>query len=147
MKIHFNKIISYLLTGILGILGFSSCVGDEPDEYGTPTVDYVYKGKVTDEKDVPIQGIQVAADLKDPNDASIKKDTIYTDANGEFQKKITGLYTVKSATIKFSDVDGKQNGSFQDATITTEDLVKTKKRNGWYLGEFTFTANQKLKKK
>ena len=146
MKRHFNEIISYLLSGILGILGFSSCSGDEPDEYGSPSADYIYKGKVTDENDSPIQNIQVVTDLKDSNDISVGKDTIYTDANGEFQKRLKTMYNIKSATVKFTDVDDTLNGSYQNATMTVAP-TRTKKRDGWYLGEFTFTANQKLKQK
>ena len=152
MKETFNHYFNMLLSSMLVLLGFSSCSNNSnkddiyPLEYGSPSADYIFKGTVTNEDNLPIQNIQVITDLKDFNNASIKKDTIYTDAKGEFQKELKTFPAIKSATVKFTDVDDTLNGSYQNATMTVAP-TRTKKRDGWYLGEFTFTANQKLKKK
>lgn len=57
-----------LLYLLLGFLGFTACKeggigggGEILCEYGTPTTDYIVKGKVTDSAGVPIKGIVVSS--------------------------------------------------------------------------------------
>ena len=51
---RWNRSLNWILTTLLGFLGFSSCEdnGDDPGNiicmYGTPTASYTIKGKVTD---------------------------------------------------------------------------------------------------
>ena len=52
---RWNRSLNWILTTLLGFLGFSSCEdnGDDPGNiicmYGTPTASYTIKGKVTDQ--------------------------------------------------------------------------------------------------
>lgn len=53
---RWNRSLNWILTTLLGFLGFSSCEdnGDDPGNiicmYGTPTASYTIKGKVTDRR-------------------------------------------------------------------------------------------------
>lgn len=153
MKIRWQ----YCLTALLGLLGFSSCDPDDPiggwgrAEYGQPHANYKVLGEVKDPDGKPIEGIRVVVD---PGSAhpDYFKDTLYTDAKGQFQKdqlKYSWPDEFKDGQVKFEDVDGADNGSFKTKELKASDLsVKQDKKgdNRWYDGDFTITANTQLEK-
>ena len=61
---RWNRSLNWILTTLLGFLGFSSCEdnGDDPGNiicmYGTPTASYTIKGKVTDQAGQALSDIQ-----------------------------------------------------------------------------------------
>ena len=62
MKSSISKLSKWLTAILLGALGFSACSdldNDQPDMYGTPTMDFQTKGCVTDTENNPIQGLRV----------------------------------------------------------------------------------------
>lgn len=62
MKTSITKFSQGLTAILLGALGFSACSdleNDQPDMYGTPTMDFQTKGCVTDTENNPIQGLRV----------------------------------------------------------------------------------------
>ncbi len=66
MKRVYLSVRSLLSAGaslLLGWLGFASCDSIGMEEYGTPTVDYEFKVRVTDQDAKPVEGLQV--DLPD----------------------------------------------------------------------------------
>lgn len=146
MKKTFNLYFNMLLSSMLVLLGFSSCSNKDdiyPLEYGSPSADYIFKGTVTDEDNHPIEGIKVIAEYDSYNADS----STLTNTDGAYLKLIKRAYPTNKVLLHFKDIDGEKNGAFQDTTVITNDLVKTKERDGWYVGEYTITVNQKLKKK
>ncbi|MCF0199403.1 MAG: radical SAM-associated putative lipoprotein, partial [Bacteroidaceae bacterium] len=53
--------ISKLLTLVLSLLGFAGCegIGDEPVLYGCPYANYKAKGRVLNEAQEPVEGLDV----------------------------------------------------------------------------------------
>lgn len=157
MRKKFYRIETLLLSGILGMLGFScsgeNIFGEERLEYGSPYVDFVVKGTVTDENQKPIKGIQVVKKYKPTYDDNyILSDTVYTDDKGQFERINKGFSSVvlEKIDVEFKDIDGEQNGgSFSDVAQQNikSDFVQTKKGERWFQGEFTLTLKQILKKK
>ena len=149
MKIRWQ----YVLGGLLALLGFSGCqdIGIIRCEYGQPSADFKIIGDVKDADGKPVKGIRVVVD---PGSAhpDYYKDTLYTDARGQFQKdqlKYSWPDEFKDGKVKFEDVDGADNGSFKTKELKASDLSvkQTKKGDGhWYEGEYTITANATLEK-
>lgn len=142
----YGKIIAALLSIVSFITG-CEIGGETPVEYGTPSSDYLIKGKVT-ETDVlkPIKDIQVIR--RSRWNAPHRNDTVRTAADGSYELKFEEPQQ-DEIVIYAEDVDGLENGgAFVTDTIRVKvsDLKQTKKRNGWYMGEFEKTdVNFKLK--
>lgn len=134
------KKLIYLL---LGLLGFTACEESEMCEYGTPTVDFTVKGRVTDTQGKPIKGIVVSS-----------KDVYGLDAvtgeDGHFATKTIPAVGIHG-TLLFTDIDGVENGGeFETLTVDLNTLPETKVAEGdggWYGGEYEVTADVKLKEK
>jgi len=119
---------------ILSLLGFAAACSGEDDpgmvEYGTPHVTFSLKGKVTDSAGKPIPGIEVGfEDSYNP---------AYTDSDGRFVFADGAMWPFDEAepqTLYFKDVDGAENGSFDNATA---DVVFTKvgEGSGWSYGRY-----------
>lgn len=95
-----------LFLSALSLLGFSGCsegggLFNEPDMYGTPLVDYRFKGEVTDAEGNPIKGIEVKI--------SSAEDAVATDDKGAFDATFNG-YANGSHYVAFTDIDGPANG-------------------------------------
>ncbi len=145
---------------LLALLGLGGCEGIEEDlgiievMYGTPSVHYSVKGKVTDEKGNAVKGIEVSVygnymengQLVSrpfmPGDAS--------DEKGSYTKERSSVFGFPSLTIHFKDVDGDANGgSFADDSTTVNITVKDVTNGGaWYRGQAEVEVPTiKLKKK
>ena len=133
---------------ILGLLGFTACGNAPLDMYGSPTVDFMVKGKVTDSEGTPIKGIVVSStglhSFVDGTGLSA-----VTDENGAFVTNTIKEFGV-CGTLVFTDVDGAENGG--DFETYEKDLSKfpqtqLKEGEGWYRGEYEVTADVKLTKK
>lgn len=153
MKTIIFKAIRAIFVAILGLLGFAAC-GDKPEEryqaYGSPTADYKYLGSVTDEAGNPIEGINVVMSGV-INATAHSSLTLKTDKYGKFSTVPLSATATRIETIDFVDVDGPdKGGDFQSQTITLQDMKKTQVKEGdnaWYVGEFEYSADVKLKKK
>lgn len=127
-----NKFLLSLLT----TLGFSGCsnIGDEPLYYGPgpnwDDNDITLTSQVINEDKEGINGIRVVTKYKNQNDSLIT-DTAYTkphDINGISTDGITTntlnfeKYPPKDgkATIEYTDMDGEENGDYQQKVIETE---------------------------
>ena len=154
MKIRWQ----YCLGALLALLGFSSCKkiiegfgGPFYTMYGQPHANYKVIGEVKDPSGKPVEGIRVVVN---PGSAHPEyfKDTLYTDAKGQFQKenmRYSWPDEFKDGTVQFEDVDGDKNGSFKTKVLKSSELEvkQTKKGDGaWYGGDFTITAKTKLEK-
>ena len=117
MKIKFLKLKSWLLAGVMGALGLSSCHCNkqlaEPEEpetpevkdrgdvrlmYGVPTMNYMIRGQVRDDKGRPVRdvrvgvlehGIEASADTVygDPDNVRsyLENTSVKTDKHGRFE--------------------------------------------------------------
>ena len=148
MKVRINRWYQAVLTVLLSMLGFESCSTDDPgtEEYGTPYVNYVIKGTVTDEAGTPIPGIQIEAPA--PLHSSMGFQFALTDANGVFQMSQFSLFGEGILTAK--DIDGEDNGGeFKSDTLQITKLPsqRIEDGDGWFVGTFNVDAKFKLQKK
>ena len=139
-----SRIMQRFWFAILGVLGFSACDNPPLDMYGSPTVDFMVKGKVTDSEGTPIKGIVISSKRGLSDDLSA-----VTDEKGEFVTNKIKEFGVMG-TLVFTDVDGADNGG--DFETYEKDLSKfpqtqVKEGEGWYRGEYEVTADVKLNKK
>ena len=87
-----------------------------------------------------------------PSNYSQDNDTLYTDASGRFEKdqlKYSWPDELKNVTVRFEDVDGAENGSYQTKELKRSDIqVKQtdKGKGAWFAGSFTVTADAVLEK-
>lgn len=103
---RWNRSLNWILTTLLGFLGFSSCEdnGDDPGNiicmYGTPTASYTIKGKVTDQAGQALSDIQIiVSDMEfsyeprpdfipdTPYGSHPVNDTLYSGKEGEFETR------------------------------------------------------------
>lgn len=159
MKQKINGWWTWMLGGLLGLLGFSACdpFGVIRYEYGAPYADYKVVGEVKDEAGKPVEGIRVVVAPwgRDSESAPWVNDTLYTDRAG----KVAGKLMVEgirdngirdNMEVEFADVDGPENGSFEPLLLKRSDLKITQTKKGdksWYQGEYTIEAKARLKKK
>ena len=139
-----SRIMQRFWFAILGVLGFSACDNPPLDMYGSPTVDFMVKGKVTDSEGAPIKGIVISSKRGLSDDLSA-----VPDEKGEFVTNKIKEFGVMG-TLVFTDVDGADNGGdFATCERDLSALPKTLVKNGegWYKGEYEVTADVKLNKK
>lgn len=140
----YSKIIAWILTA-LGL--YTSCDITGPVEYGTPTADFVVKGKVTDKStQQPVKGIAV---INKSYTSPYGNDTVRTDANGNYELEFTATaFGAEDLTVYASDTDGEENGAYLSDTIRIKsyELKRiAKKRGSWYNGKFEGKADFELK--
>ena len=138
-----------LISLLLGLLGFTACdenggMGGLVCEYGTPTVDFTVKGRVTDKTGNPIKGIVVSS-----TDTGAALEAV-TAADGSFTTNKVKDFSIFGKLV-FTDTDGVENGGeFETLTVDLNTLPETKVAEGdggWYGGEYEVAADVKLKEK
>lgn len=139
-----RKLVSRILAGTLSVLGFVGCDGSggNEDMYGCPTVDFQVKGTVVSENAGPLEGIRVVVRTAWDN-ADYNADTVYTNAKGEFKSHELSSVAIDQQKVYFDDVDGENNGGiFKSDSIALEKMDKKqlKKGDGWFNGQFEYTA-------
>lgn len=113
---NINKLWGNLLRSLLALFGlnvFTACYGPAVSE--GPYIGI--KGKVTDEQEVPVKGIRItSADDKYPYGLS--------NEDGNFNCYIFCSYNAvpETVTLKFTDIDGDDNGGKFKEKIVTIDL-------------------------
>ncbi|HOF01038.1 MAG TPA: radical SAM-associated putative lipoprotein [Spirochaetota bacterium] len=144
VKTRFLRIFSTILGGILSLFGISAyCM---PAEYGTPTAEYTFKGKVTSSlTGKPIPGVKVTVDSTSAYDYSAYIKSIITDESGDYEilKDYGGAPDGKVIYIRAKDVDGELNGNFKDVE-KSHTIKKTDFSGGdgkWNEGSATATIN------
>jgi putative lipoprotein (rSAM/lipoprotein system) len=156
IKHSFFKSFNAVLVALMGVFGFSGCegklmYGTPTPEYGTPYSKFIIKGAVINDADKePIEGIQVKI-IGTFTGADNEEHTVYlkpkklTDEDGSFELRTHSLgeflaSDILSASIHFSDIDGVENGLFENKAIelNPEDFEQTRPPGGnWFMGEFT----------
>ena len=166
--------VSKIYRSLLALLGFTACSTspwDEPlnmygarpaPEYGTPHVNYVIRGTVTDNDGNPLPGIKVkplmgwwSDDVEkywgNSEDDPRYYGVFHTDADGKVEV-ITSLdaWDAENEDIRiaFEDEDGPQNGgSFARDTLFRKDLDIQKVSDGdghWLEGKYQIDFQKKL---
>ena len=122
MKRVYLSVRSLLSAGaalLLGWLGFSGC-SKTPDagmaEYGTPTVDYEFKVRVTDQDAKPVEGLQVNL----PNGRGDKKKLTDAQGNVELEGSYTGFRGDHGVALEVKDIDGEKNGVVADKQVIVD---------------------------
>ena len=128
---------------LLGVSAAISCdnVIQAPDmygcppapEYGVPVMEFRISGKAEDaQTGEPVKGIAVTYITEDKYE---HPDTTWTSDNGEF---LIENYSFPSdrMTLKFTDVDGAENGEYsvKEAEVTLD--RKEESQDGWMVGIF-----------
>ena len=145
MKAKLNTWINVLLTAILGMLGYSC--GDMRAEYGTPMSDFTLEGTVSNEDDEPLQDIQVVhrAGWKN-SEGNVswmgQPDTLYTDADGKFQRLYGGDFPLEYRQIIVNDTAGVYASDSIETTVSYSGGDQH-----WYHGKGELKADFVLKKK
>lgn len=138
-----------LLYLLLGALGFAGCSESFSCEYGTPSVDFTVKGKVTDSEGTPIKGIVVSSKSVQSYDDGNGLNAV-TDENGEFVTNKVKEFGV-GGTLVFTDVDGAENGgdfeTYEKELLHSERTQIKEGDGNWYQGEYEVTVDVKLRKK
>jgi len=119
------KISSKICGALLAVLGFSalvtSCVKYGAPMYGMPPSEYI-SGKVTDKvTGEPIKGIKVrnwvgAVPEYGVPPTNYEPISAFTDKNGNYEIR---TYEIQPY-LSFSDVDGAENGLYNDTTVTAD---------------------------
>ncbi|MBR2959364.1 MAG: radical SAM-associated putative lipoprotein [Bacteroidales bacterium] len=181
MKIKFLKLKSWLLAGVMGALGLSSCHCNkqlaEPEEpetpevkdrgdvrlmYGVPTMNYMIRGQVRDDKGRPVRdvrvgvlehGIEASADTVygDPDNVRsyLENTSVKTDKHGRFE--LSGSSRPwDEMRVLVRDVDGRENGNYKnqllDVKVQPEDMDRSDAA-GMYQGTFRKELKIDLEKK
>lgn len=143
------KTYAKVLTAFFTLLGtITGCDYFEPRcEYGTPSADFVFKGKVVDKSSQkPITDIRIIH----KTGYAPANDTVKTNANGEFELKFND-FPGGNHWIYAEDLDGTENGGLYGSdslTVNSSQMKRIKKGDGsWYQGAFEKTdANFSLQK-
>ena len=145
MKQNILSFYSRLLSACFVLLGFGTCVtgcNNMMDMYGSPSASFKVVGKVVSaEGKAPVKGIRVVMveNFGEGEDSPyLRGDTTYTDSEGKFETKQGGPPLDESRfKVKFQDIDGEENGLFEDKEQTIE-FKNSDFKNGdghWYRGE------------
>ncbi|MDR0830991.1 MAG: radical SAM-associated putative lipoprotein [Prevotellaceae bacterium] len=118
---HAISFYSKILTGLLGLLGFTYSCLPKP-EYGMPP-EYHINGKVTDKvTGQPIKNIWVASEpfgipkYGGPDTDWSPTFSTYTDENGDYS-----VYAYEfPPQIFFNDIDEAENGLYNDTVVSIE---------------------------
>lgn len=104
-------------------------------EYGVPVMEYRMSGKVVDsDTGTPIKGIAVTH--REFGSTFEPADTVFTTENGDFLVENMGFPSEKMI-LKFTDVDGEENGGEYQVKEVTVSFVQTGEGDGnWDEGDF-----------
>ncbi|TFH94458.1 radical SAM-associated putative lipoprotein [Porphyromonas levii] len=151
MKRTYLSIRSLLSSGVatlIGWLGLSGCDRSDINNgmcmYGTPTVKYQFKVKVTDQVGRPVEGLLVGILQDDERE--------HTDSDGRatIDGRYNGKYKDHEVTFVVKDVDGAKNGFVTDLTqkekITTADFTK-RNIDSWDNGTVQKSTHLKVERK
>ena len=150
------------ITRLFQILGISSLLtafgcgdhfgavmyGPEPvDMYGTPTNYYILEGNIVDEENKPIEGIKVSVQANE-TDTYDKNELSFSEENGSFYLKWSRFPSDNmDFTINLEDIDGEENGSFNNRTLNVEykndDMIEKKSWTKKYTKELGSIQLQK----
>jgi putative lipoprotein (rSAM/lipoprotein system) len=150
------KTYNALIVLLISFLGFaSSCDSSDGIQamYGTPSADFIVKGKVGTATNSPVAGIKVEMSTEVNNGTEKVSYLLNTTSSAESTGtyKVTGGQFPETQTfkIKFTDIDGALNGEYEtlDTVVVFQDPKFTGGDGNWYYGQTEQEINIKLKPK
>ena len=156
------------LSALMGVLGFGTLsMMNGCMEYGCPTRDFSYSGRVLTETGEPIEGIRVVLAHKAQREVAVNdttvvnrgkeiywwgEDSLRTDDDGRFRSEVyKDVAVFPESAILLDDVDGEANGGeFVSDTVRWSDMEEVKVKGGdgrWYEGEYEYTFEKRLREK
>lgn len=144
-KIEVRSLKAYnaFIATLLAILGFTTSCKDYliRTEYGTPSAKFIVNGKIESSvSNTAIENIRVI----------MHGDTTFTDGEGKYQVSDKyGFPRSQIYDIKFQDIDGSQNGEFEnfDTVVEFKDPSFINGDGHWYQGEISKELNVTLNPK
>ncbi len=134
------QLCNCLLSGVLVLLGFSSCTREGSEEYGMPYAKYEIKGKVTNEQKETISKAQVIVKQLDSSGKSFyRADTLNVNGSGEYQ------YLTEGFTESYRVIAEEPSGVYK--ADSTDVKMEPKGGSGWYVGSDSKEVDFELKKK
>lgn len=137
-------LLNRMLSGVLVLLGFSSC-GEERIEYGSPYASYEVKGKVTDTGNTPLKDMRIQIKRMYKKDGTYQlypgfpMDTLYTDSSGKY------LFKESDMLSRYRVICEDPNNAY--TADSTEVTMEPSGGSGWYMGSDSKEVNFQLKKK
>jgi putative lipoprotein (rSAM/lipoprotein system) len=102
-------------------------------EYGVPVMEFRISGKAIDARtEEPVKGIAVTYITEDKYESP---DTTWTSDNGEFLIE-SYCFPSDKMTLKFTDVDGAENGEYSVGKAEVTLVRKEENQDGWMVGIF-----------
>ena len=120
----YGRAVAYLL-GLSGmVVGYNSCA-----KYGTPTADFIIRGKVIDsETSQPIPKIGV---IRTFGFTKNHFDTVYTNMDGEYELKYEDVASsFEGKMLIATDIDGEANGLYKADTLQVKFGKKDRIKKG-----------------
>lgn len=135
----FLSAMSRVCMVFLTLLGFS-CSDNGECMYGTPSGSFEAKGMVTHDGGNPVEGAEIRVTLPEVSSGEYSLDSTNTDESGQYTiyGNSEGSYALKVVCIPPGDLQ-------PDSTII--ELKYKGKKDEWYKGKASFTADFKLKEK
>lgn len=121
---------------------FSGCENSMKCEYGVPSADYIFKGKVINElTGQPVKHIQISLERSNKNMYGILTDTLYTDSRGNYVLGYNDFpFSDLKIKYKLEDIDGSENGAYytkEDSLVLDKSNWDKSKAGNWYSGKAT----------
>lgn len=155
IQLKFLKSYNSLIALLLTILGFSSSCDPFKTEYGSPSADFIVRGKIESAANnnlIPDIIIEMRSIKKTEDGQSFSRltETTFSDNIGNYTLTDKGASPMdQTYQIKFTDTDGALNGEYLplDTTIVFQNPKFTNGDGSWYLGTTEEELNIKLKPK
>ncbi len=151
---QWRRFCNRLMAGLLALLGFAGCTDPMDDdngpiicEYGTPSAKYNVKGKVLDaDTQKPVAGIRVVSGVLYPSEGKYRlsyyPDTLYTDAQGEFET-VRGDFPTDKYRFIWEEVDGD---TYKKDSIDVGVGKFSGASGHWYEGEADISVTLNIEK-
>ena len=158
MTIRMRKWFNVLLGAILSFMGYgcdrtekygvvNPAFPDAPAKYGTPTAALIFDGQVTNEEKEALPNMQIVhrggwKNSEGGTHWSDYADTLYTDAEGKYNKAYKGTFPLEIHKVIVNDTAGVYQS---DSTVTN--VTYSGGDGDWYSGKGELKVDFTLKKK
>lgn len=146
-KYSFSSLISRLCAVVLAVLGYS-CSPSEELMYGTPTGSFEAKGAVTDEEGKPVMDAEIKITEKYVPSSDYSIANALTNANGIYEAEGRCLSDSLKVVCLPADKSLEPDSLYVKLEYKHDKVNDKKYKNDWmYIGNASFTADFKLKRK
>lgn len=143
-RISISSLFSRVCAALLALLGFS-CSDKNEVMYGTPVGSFEVKGAVINEEGNPIPDAEIRVAEPDEDSGIISAAT--TETNNEGSYSVSGQ-TFPQTSLKVVCIPEGNDYKADSITVPVKYVEdKDHKKDGWYEGHATLTADFTLEKK